>query len=153
MRQLTSLVLFIVCIQCTVQTAAAEETYRSAREAFSAGARLYNSRQYAAAEAPLEAALKLMPDARMLMDLHGALFNVYRETAKVDKAVASGEFLIRNYDRKAGRSLSSRNLTGFLLAQGKTDMTIARYEELLKKEPEDLAALHVLSQVYARGLH
>lgn len=149
MKQLASFLVLVL----SIQTVVAEETYRSAREAYGAGVRLFNSRQYAASQAPFEAALKLMPDMRLQMNVHDALFSVYRETAQVDKAVASAEFLIRNYDRRAGRFVNSNRLAGFLLSQGKTDAQIARYEAVLKQTPDDLAALGVLSQIYARGLH
>jgi len=141
----------LVFVALSIQTALGEETYRSAREAYGVGAKLLSSKQFAASQAPFEAALKLMPDLRMQLSVHESLFTVYRETKQPDGAIASAEFLIRNTERKAGRSVHSARLAAFILAQGLTESHIARYEALLRQKPEDLAALGVLSQIYSRG--
>jgi predicted negative regulator of RcsB-dependent stress response len=148
MKPLLALVLLVLF----PPGANAQENFRSSREAFAAGAKLFGMRQFAASQPPLEMALQLGPDPKLALDLHEMLFSVYRETAQAEKAVAAAEFVIRNHPRKAGRSISTSRLAGYLQAQGNVDDQVARYEAMLKKTPDDLAALGVLEQIYARGL-
>lgn len=148
MTRWLALLVLVLCLP----TAEGQENFRSAKEAFAAGAKLVSMRQFAASQPPLEMALQLGPDPKTALDIHELLFSVYRETAQAEKAVAAAEFVIRNHPRKAGRSVNTSRLAGYLQALGNLDAQVARYEATLKKTPDDLAALGVLEQIYARGL-
>ncbi len=128
----------------------AQESYRTFDEAMNAGARLVRNQQYAEAQAPLEAALKLAADDKDRLKAYRALVPSYRQLAEIDKMLEAQEFVIRHTDGKAGRSLPAGDLASFLHQRGKTDVAIARYEAALKTDADDIAAITVLAAIYTR---
>ncbi|MFG0334573.1 MAG: tetratricopeptide repeat protein [Maioricimonas sp. JB049] len=133
---------------CTVPIHAAE--YQNATEAFNVGAAFYNSRNYAAAQEPFEAALKLTDDERMKLRIYRALMASYRLLPEPDRMLEAAEYVITNSKQAAERSLTRRSLLSFIHQRGKTNEVVKRYEERLEKEPEDFTSLYLLSEIYAR---
>ena len=117
---------------------------------FQEGARLLRDMQFAAAQAPLEAALKIAPDDKARLQAYQALLQPYRQLAEIDKMVEAQEFIISHSDRRAARGIASRDLANFLHQRGKTDETIARYDARLKADPKDVAALSVLETIVTK---
>ena len=128
----------------------AQESFRTFDEAFNAGARLARNQQFAEAQAPLEAALKLAADDKDRLKAYQALVPSYRQLAEIDKMLEAREFVIRHTDGKAGRSNAAGDLASFLHQRGKTDVAIARYETALAANADDIAALAVLAVIYSR---
>ncbi|QDU39102.1 Tetratricopeptide repeat protein [Maioricimonas rarisocia] len=145
-RWLLAAVFGLAC--CTVPIHAAE--YQNATEAFNVGAAFYNSRNYAAAQEPFEAALKLTNDERMKLRTYRALMASYRLLPEPDKMYEAAEYVITNSKQAAERSLTRRSLLSFIHQRGKTDEAIKRYEDRLKEKPDDFTSLFLLSEIYAR---
>jgi tetratricopeptide (TPR) repeat protein len=119
-------------------------------KAYAEGAKLLRDMQFAAAQAPLEAALKIAPDDKARLRVYQALLQPYRQLAETDKMVEAQEFIISHSERRAARSIASRDLANFLHQRGKTDESIARYDARLKADPKDVAALSVLETIVTR---
>lgn len=153
MRVATSFrVLFSIVIAAPLclSTARGQETYKNYEDAFSQGARLLRDKQVAASQAPLEAALRLAPDDKARLNTYQALLPAYRMLPEIDKMLEACDFVIRHSDRKAARSIASRDVVSFLHQRGKVDVGIERYEAKLKEDPNDVAALAVLFTIYTR---
>ena len=146
------LVAALACLASAVllPSARAQDKYKSFEEARSEGGRLVRNRQYAEAQEPLEAALRLAPDDKARLSVYQALVPAYRTLPEIDKLLEANEFIIRHSDRSAGRSLPARDVASFLHQRGKVDVGIERYEAQLKKDPDDIAALSILSIIYTR---
>jgi tetratricopeptide (TPR) repeat protein len=129
---------------------AADDSYKNFNEAFGAGMKLLRDQQFAAAQAPLESALKLAADDKERLRTYQALVPAYRQLPEIDKMVEAQEFVIRHTDGKAGRSLPAGDLATFLHQRGKNDVAIARYEAALAADAEDIAAITVLAAIYTR---
>jgi Predicted N-acetylglucosaminyl transferase len=129
----------------------AQDSYRSFDEAFRAGAKLFNEKKFAEAQAPLEAALKLAADDKERLKAYQALVPAYRQLPEIDKILEAQEFVIRHTSGKSGRSNAAGDLTSFLHQRGKTDVAIARYDAVLKSDAKDIAALAVLTNIYTRA--
>ncbi|HEX5103347.1 MAG TPA: hypothetical protein VFV87_06030 [Pirellulaceae bacterium] len=127
-----------------------QEKYKNFDDAYSQGARLLNRMQIAAAQEPLEAALKLAADDSARLRVYQALVPAYRQLPEIDKMLEAQEFVIRHTPRKAGRSNAANDLASFLHQRGKIDVAIARYEAALKANPKDAAALSVLEKIFTR---
>lgn len=151
MNAKNTLMMTMVLWLVALSTVSAQNTYKSYQDAMREGATLYRQQRYAEAQAPLEAALKLAPNDRERLNVYQALSAVYRQLPEIDKKLEANEYIIRNTERSAGRSLAASDLTSFLFQRGKIDAGIERYETLLKKSPKDLAALTVLSKIYDRA--
>lgn len=132
---------------CLASVAAGQE-YKTYDEAMREGARLLRDRQFTAAQKPLEAALALAADDAARMRVYQALLPAYRQLPEIEKMLEAQEFILRNAQQRAPRSLAGRDVASFLHQRGKLDEGIKRYEEQLKKEPEDVAALAILSAAY-----
>ena len=128
----------------------AQEFYKSFEEAYGAGVRLLRDQQFAASQAPLEAALKLAADDKSRLKAYQALVPAYRQLPEIDKMLEAQEFVIRHTERRAGRSIAAGNLASFLHQRGKTDAAIARYEAALQTDAKEIAALSVLATIYTR---
>jgi tetratricopeptide (TPR) repeat protein len=133
---------------CFPGTLLAQDAFRTFDEAFGAGARLARNQQFAEAQAPLEAALKLAADDKDRLKAYQALVPSYRQLAEIDKMLEAREFIIRHTNGKAGRSNAAGDLASFLHQRGKTDVAIARYDAALKANADDIAALSVLAAIY-----
>ncbi len=118
----------------------------------SGAAKHLQARNYAAAQAPLEAALKLTPegDLKQRVELYRALMRPYRVLNNVDKMVEAVEYIQANSDGPAERSIIATDFVSFLYQRGKTDFAAERYEAKLKENPKDPTALAVLSTIYQR---
>jgi tetratricopeptide (TPR) repeat protein len=140
----------LVSLAALLPPASAQEKYKDFRDAFSQGVKLVRDKQLAAAQEPLEAALKLAAEDEQRKNTYEALVQVYRQLPEIDKMLEAQEFVITHTDRRAGRSIRARDLTSFLHQRGKIDVAIARYEGRLQKNPKDIVALHVMAIIYAR---
>jgi tetratricopeptide (TPR) repeat protein len=128
----------------------AQDAFENFDKAFSAGVRLVRDQQFAASQAPLEAALALAADDSQRLKVYQALVPAYRQLPDIDKMLEAQEFIIRHTERRAGRSNAAGDLTSFLHQRGQTDKAIQRYEGALKADAKDIAALSVLNGIYAR---
>ena len=133
----------------------AQEKYKNFSEAISKGNKLLREKQIAAAQEPLEAALKLAEsepaerDERKLRT-YEMLVQVYRQLPEIDKMLEAQEFVIPHTERRSGRANHARDLASFLHQRGRIDFAIARYEGQLQKDPKDIVALQVLTIIYTR---
>jgi len=146
-RSASWLLIFALVVPANL---AAQDSYKNFNEAFNAGAKLLRDQQYAAAQAPLEAALKLATDDKDRLKAYQALVPAYRQLPEIDKMLEAQEFVIRHTERRAGRSNSAGDLASFLHQRGKTDAAIDRYEAALKTDAKDVAALAVLQTIHTK---
>jgi tetratricopeptide (TPR) repeat protein len=128
----------------------AQEKYKNYSDAFSQGNKLVREKQLAAAQEPLEAALKLATDDEQRLHAYELLVPVYRQLPAIDKMLEAQEFIIPHTERRSGRMNAARDLASFLHQRGKTDDAIVRYDARLQKDPKDVVALHVLTIIYTR---
>jgi tetratricopeptide (TPR) repeat protein len=117
----------------------AQEQYKSFDDAMRKAGPLLSNREYAASQEPLEAALKLAPDDRARLRVYESLKPAYRLLPEIDKMLEATEFILRHTDHR-----------DFLHQRGKLDIAIERYEKNLKDDPQDVAALSVLTVVFTR---
>ncbi len=139
-----------ICLALMLVSVAGAQEFRTVQEARAAAAKHVQSRNFAAAQAPLEAALRLTPDSdvRGRVKISRALLACYRLLPEPDKMIETVEFMLQNSDSASERSRVARDLTSFLHQRGKTDMAIARYEQRLKTNAKDPAALAVLTMIH-----
>jgi tetratricopeptide (TPR) repeat protein len=140
----------MLCLLLLCGSLAAQD-YKSYSDAMRAAAPLVRDRQYAAAQTTLEAALALATDDRDRLRAYQAIVPAYRLLPQPDKMYEAQEFVIRHTDRRTGRSLPARDLASFLHQRGQTDAAIARYQEVLKTDPDDIAAVTVLAAIYSQA--
>jgi tetratricopeptide (TPR) repeat protein len=138
-------------VWCSPAGVSLAQEYKSYQEARNAGMRLAREKQFAEAQAPLETALKLAPDDKARLDVYQALMSVYRVLPEIDKKLEANEYVIRHSERRTARGLACRDLVAFLFQRGKLDSAIERYEALLKKEPNDVAGLAMMTEIYKRA--
>jgi len=144
-------VLILLAVAALLPSASfSQDKYKSYDDAFSQGARLLRDMQYAAAQEPLEAALKLAADDKQRLRVYQALIPVYRQLPAIDKMLEAQEFIIPHTERKAGRSLAASDLASFLHQRGKTDEAVTRYEARFAKDAKDIVAVTVLKNIYTR---
>jgi tetratricopeptide (TPR) repeat protein len=148
------LVAFLISLPA-LSVASAQEEYKRFSDAISAGNKLLREKQYAAAQVPLEAALKLAdsePAEREQRKLrtYEMLVPCYRQLPEIDKMLEAHEYIIPHTDRRAGRMNAARDLASFLHQRGKIKEAIARYDGKLQKDPKDITALSVLAIIYTR---
>jgi tetratricopeptide (TPR) repeat protein len=142
--------LLLAGLTALAPPAAGQEKYKDFSDAYRQGTKLVRDKQLAAAQEPLEAALKLASDDTERMQAYEALLPVYRQLPEIDKMLEAREFYIAHSERRAGRSVAARDLASFLHQRGKIDVAIARYDVRLQKDPKDIIALSVLATVYSR---
>ena len=133
-----------------VTSSAGGAEYDSYDKAIAAAAPLMRSRDYSAAREPLEAALKLARTDREKSQAYQGLRAVYRTIPESDKMIEVYEYLVAAADTTAGRSVTASDYAGFLFQRGLYDSAIERYEERLKKDENDVAALSLLPEIYKR---
>ncbi len=128
------------------------QDYKSVREARAEAAKHLQARNFAAAQAPLEAALKLTPedDLKQRVELYRSLMSSYRTLNNVENMVESVEYILTNSDGQTERSIIATDFVSFLHQRGKTDFAVERYETKLKEDSKDPTALAVLSTLYQR---
>jgi tetratricopeptide (TPR) repeat protein len=134
------------------ESAWGQTQYGSAREAYAAGAKLFNMRKYAEGREPFEAALKLSDDLPFQVRVYRALMQSYRQLPEVDKMLEATEFIFEHGESAVEKSLIARDLASFAHQRGKTQEIADRYEKRLKQAPEDRPALYTLTQLYDRAL-
>ncbi len=125
-----------------------EIEFQSYRAAMSVAAGFYNSGNLKAAQAPLEAALKLATRDMDKRRAHEALVGVYAEAGEFDRMFESAEFVVLHTEHHASKGMACRKL--FLHVRRKDQMKQAkqRYEKVLKADPKDRLALFMLSHYY-----
>lgn len=128
----------------------AQEEYQTAEEAWRVGMARLSTRNYAASQAPLEAALRLAPDDKFRFRVYEALIPAYRLLPEPDKFVEASQFLLAKSDSEAKQSLVRRSLLSFMFQRGRIDELAHQYEDALKKNPEDRTALLVLTDMYSQ---
>ena len=143
-------VLALLTIAGWVSIAAAQEQYKNYSQAYSAGLKLVREKNLAAAQAPLEAALKLATEDEQRLHAYEVLVQVYRQLPEIDKMLEAQEYIIPHTERRSGRANAARDLASFLHQRGKTDEAIARYDARLQKDPKDIVGLQVLTIIYTR---
>ena len=115
------------------------------------GVAFLSTRNYSASREPLEAALQMAPDDKFRIKVYEALLPAYRQLGEIDKFVEACDFLIAKSPTAAQQSITRRALLGFVFERGKLDDLAGRYEDALKKDPQDRTALYVLSELYSRA--
>lgn len=141
-RSLLALCLGFCCVAPTYG-----EEYQSADAAITAGALKIRARKFNEAIEPLEKALAMTPaeDRKKRSEIYETLLIAYRELPEIDKFQEAADYIQRNYESRPGRSIVARSYNAFLHQRGRTDWAVKHYEEVLKKDPRDPAALAVLS--------
>jgi tetratricopeptide (TPR) repeat protein len=138
-----------VCAFAAICGAArAQQKYASFNDAMAAAARHARNGDYPAAVAPLEAALTLAKDDAERLKAYEALVPPYRLHPEIDKYLVSQEFVIRHTNARAGRSLAARDVVSIAYTRGKLDSLTQRYDAELKKNPNDPAALTILTALF-----
>lgn len=144
---------FIVgCWLAFATTALVGQEYKTVQEARAEAAKHLRSRNFAAAQAPLEAALKLTPefDKKERVEIYRTLMSSYRQLGEPDKMIEAVEYILANSESQAERSIIGGDFVSFMHQRGKTDQSVSRYEERLKRDAKDTAALTILSIIYSR---
>ena len=139
-----------ICLALAMSAAAHGQEYRSAQEAKAAAASQLRTRNFAAAQAPLEAALRLTPetDTRGRVEISRTLLACYRLLPEPDKMMQTAEYILEKSDSQNERSLVARDLASFLHQRGKVDAALARYEPRLAQNAKDPAALAMLTTIH-----
>ncbi len=125
--------------------------YRTAQEAYSAGAKLYNARQFAEARAPFEAAIELSDDPKLQVKSYRALMQSYRQLPEIDQMLKAVDFIFEHGESSTEKSLTARALTAFVHERGKTAEAIKIYEAKLNENPRSKPALYALEEIYRRA--
>ena len=131
------------------QPSGSQQKFRSADEAFRVGIAFYNSKNFQAARAPLEAALQLADDDEFRLKVYEALLPAYRDIPEFEPFQTAAEFIITHSPRDAQRSLTRRAFLSFAFNRGQLDNLIKRYEDRLAKERNDKTAVYILSEIYS----
>ena len=129
-------------------TPKAESAYVTADEAFAVGAAHRNAKNYVAAEEPFEAALRLSEDVAFRVKVYDALIPSYRLHAEADDLAKAVEYVIENGQRLTERSNAANALLAYARERNVTDELVKRYESRLKEQPDNRAALFLLSEFY-----
>ena len=139
---------FLLFLPCGVAARAAD--YGSYEQAMAAAAPHLRARDLSSAREPLEAAVKLAKTPREKSQAYHGLRAVYRTIPESDKMIEVYEYLVGAADTTAGRSVTASDYASFLFQRGLFDSAIERYEERLKKDENDIAALSLLPEIYKR---
>jgi tetratricopeptide (TPR) repeat protein len=151
MRGKVKVWLFAVVPCLLFSSVAVAADYKTYQAAIAAAQPLLRSRDYEAALEPLEAARDLAKDDRQRTQAYEALRQCYRQLPTIDGMVEAYEFLVEHADTKAGRSVTASDFAGFLRQRGQFAAAIERYEERLKTNENDVAALSVLPLIYKQS--
>lgn len=144
----TDTLLSVVLVTLTVFTNAAfAQSYKTYSDAVREANTHLRSRAYAKAEAPLEAALDLVPSEREKLHVYRSLMSCYRLHEDPAKMIEAAEYVIANSVETSSRSLIAGSLISFLHQRGKLDGMIDEYKRELEKDSESLVALTILSKI------
>jgi tetratricopeptide (TPR) repeat protein len=141
--------ILALTIAAAGRTSAAQR-YDTPEEAYRGGVAFLSLRQYEKARAPLEQALKMAADDPTRIKVNRALLSVYFHAGETDKVIEALDVILSKSKSEPERAIVRRALLGYLQTQGKTDEVIRRYEDRIKKDPNDIPALYVLSDIYAQ---
>lgn len=126
------------------------EKYQTAEEAYRVGAAFFSTKNYAAAQEPLEAAVRLAKDKALQVKIYRALMIVYRQEKGTEKMIEAAEFILDNSSNAAERSLTRRAYLSFAYQRAAIPDLISRYEKQLKTNPNDRTALFLLTEIYSK---
>ncbi len=144
-------VLLTLTLAAMAHTAAAQSEYRSAKDAYNAGAKLHAMRRFAECQAPFEAALQLSQDNTFKVRVYRALMSSYRQLPEIDKMLEATDFIFEHGTSAVEKSLVARSLTSFVHERGKTAAAVKTYEAQLEKNPKSKPALYALTEIYRRA--
>ncbi len=136
----------IVFVSTAVEAHAQYKTYQ---EAMNAAAKEVRVRNFAASQAPLEAALALAPDDKARIRTYQALMNAYRLSPEIGKMLEACEFILDHSESVPEKSLVRRALMSFVQERGKADDLIKHFDARLAKNEKDETALRVLAEVHS----
>lgn len=103
------------------QPSGSQQKFRSAQEAFGVGIAFYNSKNFQAARAPLEAALQMADEDEFRLKVYEALLPAYRAIPEFEPFQTAAEFIITHSPRDAQRSLTRRAFLSFAFNRGQLD--------------------------------
>ena len=83
----------------------------------------------------------MAPDDKFRLKVYEALLPAYRQVGEINKFVDACDFLIAKSPTPAQQSITRRGLLGFVFERGKLDELASRYEDALKKDPQNRTAL------------
>ncbi len=127
----------------------AQAQYKSAEDAYNAGAKLINAGKLADAREALEAALMLARTDAFRLKVNRTLLIPYRELPEIEPMQKAAEYILTHSEQAAERALTRGSLLAFIHKRGKLDAALAAYEARLRQTPEDRLALYVLTEAYA----
>lgn len=133
-----------------VQSAAVDSKYASADEALRVGAGFLAQMEYARSQEPLEEALKLAEDDEYRIKVYRALLPAYTIAPEWTLKLKALEFIIRHSEQAAERSIARTEMMSFVRQRGKTKDAVKYFEEQLKVNKDDEAALYILTEFYVR---
>ena len=140
----------VVAIAATATEAVSQDgKYKTFEDAYNTGVRAINGGNLAVAREPLEAAFKLAKTDRDKLAVNKALLIPYRELQEIEPMQRAAEYIIANSEQPAERSLTRGSVLAFVHKRGKMDDAIAAYETRLKKSPDDVTVLYLLTEAYA----
>ena len=81
-----------------------------------------------------------------------SLRSVYFHAGQTDKVINSLDFILTHSSSEPERAVIRGAMIRYVQGQGKSEEVRSLYEARLKKNPEDIAALYVLSDIYSKVL-
>ena len=128
-------------------TFVAGDEYQTSDEALRAASKPFQARDYAAARAPLEVALRLAPDDKTRLRVQRMLLESYRLLDDVGPFVEAAEFIITRGEDELDRLSVSQGLAAFWHQRGKLEQGKSRYEARLSTDAKDLLAITMLWRI------
>lgn len=122
--------------------------YTTAEEAFAVGAAHRNAKNYAAAESPFEEALRLSDEVAFRVKTYQALIPSYRLHDEIDDLATAAEYVVENGTKLTDWSNAANALLAYARERSGTDEAAKRLEQRLENDPNDRAALFLLSEIY-----
>lgn len=148
MTRMMARILCIIATSCIlIQSTMAEDSPEASLQLGMANLRL---KKFKEAIEPLSLAFKSTNEVTKMRAAEG-LMRAHRETSDFAGYLDSADYVISHSDRKAGRSVNASQVHGFIHFNGKTDEAVKRYENMLKADANNLAALNVLAEIYSRS--
>jgi len=124
--------------------------YATAEEAYRAGLSYLSLKDNANAQKALEEAVRLAKTNKVKLDAYRYLSPIYRTFPEIDKFLEAADFILTNPATQPERSLKRNDLLSFIHQRGKVKELTTRYEDRLKKDPDDKTALYLLTEIYDR---
>jgi tetratricopeptide (TPR) repeat protein len=143
--------LSIACLILFSPSAPAQPPYKTAQEAFNAGAKLHSARKYAECQEPFESALDLSQDNLFKVKVYRALMSSYRQLPEIDKMLEATDFIFEHGESTLDKTSVASSLAVFVRERGKIAEAVKIYEDQLKKTPRSKPALYFLTEIYQRA--